>query len=138
MSLDDDARAVLEAAVGLRDGPSPDAIASSLLDLEEALRTVGAATEDATHCLVPPGRIDESVAQRFARAAERWPRRVGGVPPSHERQAELLTAFDDARATILAAAECCRRAREILASTTQASGDQRRIYRLDRMAEPPK
>ncbi len=124
ISLDDEARAVLEAARGLRDGGSLEAIASSLLDLEGALRAVSSATQAAAHCLIPPGRIDESVAQRYARAAERWPRRGDGMPPTHERQAELLTAFDDARATILAAAECCRRAREILASTARASGEQ--------------
>lgn len=124
VSLDDDAPALLDAARGLREGASLEAIATSLVRLEEALRAVSSATLDASHTVVPPGRIDESVAHRFARAAEHWPRRDRVVPPSHERQAELLTAFDDARATIRAAAECCRRAREILASTMRAPGDR--------------
>ena len=57
----------------------------------------------------------ESVSRRYARAAASWPR--DGVAPSYERQAQLLTALHDAGATLRAGAECCRRARDILAST---------------------
>ena len=93
-----------------------------LLELEEALRAMSAATQDAAHTVIPPGRGHESPAERYARAAESWPLRGGGAPPTHERQAELLSAFADARASLRAAAECCGRARSILASTLPASG----------------
>jgi hypothetical protein len=106
-----------------RDGPL-EPITSLLLELEEALRAMSTATQDAAHSLIPAGRVDESVAERYARAEESWRRRGDGPPPTHERQAELLSAFDDARATLRAAAECCRRARRLLASTLHAPGDQ--------------
>jgi hypothetical protein len=102
---------------------SLEAIPPLLLELEESLRAMSTTTEEAAQSLIPPGRIDESVAARYARAAESWPRRGDAGPPTHERQAELLSAFDDARATLHAASECCRRARRILASTLHASDD---------------
>ncbi len=122
MSLTDDAPAA--AAGRPSDDGSLDAITSLLVELEEALRAMSTATQDAAHSLIPPGRIDESVAERYARAAESWPRRGDGAPPTHERQAELLSAFDDARAALRAASECCRHARQTLASTLHAPGDQ--------------
>jgi hypothetical protein len=109
-------------APALRDGASPDALMSSLVDTEEALRAISSTMQAAAHRLIPPGRVDERVAQRFARAGEAWPGGGDAAPPTPERQAELLAALDDARASLRAAAECCRRAREILASTVHASG----------------
>lgn len=113
--LTDDASAPLGPALELRDA-SGEALTSSLAEIEAALRALGSAMQEAAHSLIPPGRIDESVANRYARAAEAWPRPRGGATPTYERQAELLGAFDDARATLRAAAECCRRTREILTS----------------------
>jgi hypothetical protein len=119
MPLADDASRLLEATLRVRDDASVGALASALGDVEQALRALSSATQEAAHSLIPPARIDESVVNRYARAAEVWPRPFGAPPPTHERQAELLTALDDARATVRAAAECCRRAREILASTAR-------------------
>jgi hypothetical protein len=122
MPLADDAPVLLRAALRFRDGASLEEMTSSLADLEEALREVSSATQDAADSLIPRARIDESAAQRYARAAAAWPRLGKGAPPTHERQAELLTAFDDARAALRAAAGRCRRARELLTSTIRASG----------------
>jgi hypothetical protein len=119
--LADDASALLSAATRLRDDATEPAsvglIASSLSDVEEALRALSGATRDVADALIPPGGIDESVSRRYARAATSWPRDGGGAPPSHERQAQILTALHDAGATLRASAECCRRARDILDST---------------------
>jgi hypothetical protein len=117
--LADDASALLEAALRVHADPSVGTLTASLVDVEQALRALSGATEDAAHALVPPAGIDESVATRYARAADEWPSPFGTPAPSYERQAELLGALDDARATLHAAAECCRRAREILISTVR-------------------
>jgi hypothetical protein len=111
----DDAPALPAAATS--EAASVERITSSLADVEEALRALGAATHHAADALIPPARIDESVSRRYARAAAAWPRRGDGPPPSYERQAQLLAALHDAGATLRAGAECCRRARDILAST---------------------
>ncbi len=114
----DDAPALPAAATRLQADPSQPAsvesLASTLTDVEEALRTLGGATRHAADALIPPRRLDESASNRYARAAESWP---DGAPPSYERQAQILAALHDAAATIQASAECCRRARGILAST---------------------
>jgi hypothetical protein len=114
-----DDTSALPAAARLQDDASEPAsvelLASSLADVEKALRALSGATEHAADALIPPGNIGESVSRRYARAAASWPR--DGVPPSYERQAQLLTALHDAGATLRAGAECCRRARDILAST---------------------
>jgi hypothetical protein len=99
-------------------GPAVELLTSSLADVEEALRTLSGATQHAADALIPPRRIDESASSRYARAALSWPDHGdGALPPSYERQAQILTALHDAAATLRAGAECCRRARDILAST---------------------
>jgi hypothetical protein len=121
LPLDDEAAALNAAAARLRPDPSEPAsvelVASSLAEVEEALRALSLATGHAADTLIPPRAVGEGASRRYARAAASWPRGDYGAPPSHERQAQILAALHDARATIRAAAECCRRAREILAST---------------------
>jgi hypothetical protein len=90
---------------------SVDLVTSSLNDVERALRDLSGAIDRAADALIPPGTIGESVSRRYARAAAAWPRAGHGSPPSHERQAQLLSAIHDAAATLRAGAECCRRAR---------------------------
>lgn len=119
--LVDDTAALLAAATRLQRDPagpvSVELLTSSLADVEEALRTLSVATQHALDGLIPPVRLDESASQRYARAATCWPRRGDAPPPSHERQAQILTALHDAAATLWAGAERCRRARDLLAST---------------------
>jgi hypothetical protein len=119
--LADDAAALLAAATRLQpeqaEPVSVELLTSSLADVEEALRTLSDATKHAADALIPPVSIGEGASRRYARAAASWPRHGGGVPPSHERQAQILAALHDAGATLRAGAECCRRARDILAST---------------------
>lgn len=94
-----------------------DLVARSLTDVEQALRDLSGAIERAGAALIPPAHIGESVSRRYARAAAAWPRAGDSSPPSHERQAQLLSAIHDAAATLRAGAECCRRARKIVQST---------------------
>jgi hypothetical protein len=96
---------------------SVELITCSLADVEEALRALSGATHHAADALIPPAHIDESASRRYARAVASWPRHGDCPPPSYERQAQILTALHDAGATLRAGAECCRRARDILAST---------------------
>lgn len=96
---------------------SVELVASSLTDLEQTLRALDRATLHAAEALIPPAGVGESVAGRYARAAASWPGPVDHAPPSHERQAQLLSALHDTAATLRAGAECCRRARDILTST---------------------
>jgi hypothetical protein len=119
--LADDAAALLVAAERLQPDPgepaSIEVLTSSLAEVEEALRALSDATKLAADALIPPASIGEGASRRYARAAATWPRHGGGAPPSYERQAQILTALHDAGATLRAGAECCRRARAILAST---------------------
>jgi hypothetical protein len=119
--LADDAAALLEAAERLQPDPAAPAsievLTSSLADVEEALRALSDATQHAADVLIPPAGIGEGASRRYARAAATWPRHGGGEPLSYERQAQILTALHDAGATLRAGAECCRRARAILAAT---------------------
>ena len=119
MRLADDASALFEATLLVRDDASAATLTSALVDVEQTLRELSAATQAAAHFLIPPARIDESVAYRYARAAQAWPRSLGTPPPSHERQAELLTALEDVRETLHTAAQGCLRAREVLTSTVR-------------------
>jgi len=120
--LADDASALL-AAAAKRDADasepaSVELLASWLSDVEETLRALSDATQHAVDALIPRASIDESASQRYARAAASWPRHGGGALPSYERQAELLATLHDAGATLRAGAEHCRRASNILRSTT--------------------
>jgi hypothetical protein len=118
MPLADDASALLAAAMRLEDDANEPGsvalVASALGDVEQALRALGCATQHAADALIPPGAPHEGPSRRYARAAATWQRLGGGPPPTHERQAQILTALHDAAATLRAGAECCRRARDIL------------------------
>jgi hypothetical protein len=115
-----DASASLTPAMTHEDLAEPvsvERVSSWLADVERALRALSGRTRDAADGLIPPGAIDDGPSRRYARAAASWQRVADGLPPSHERQAEILAALHDAGATLRAAAECCRRARDILDST---------------------
>jgi hypothetical protein len=116
--LAEDASALLAAATTLQpDEPETiELLTSSLADVEKALRALSGATQHAADALIPPASIGEGASRRYARAAVSWPLDGEDVPPSYERMAQILTALHDAAATLRASAECCRRARDILAS----------------------
>jgi hypothetical protein len=118
MPFADDASALLAAATRLEDDANKPGsvalVASALDDVEQALRALGCATQHAAAALIPPGAAHEGPSRRYARAAATWQRLGGAPPPTHERQAQILTALHDAAATLRAGAECCRRARDIL------------------------
>jgi hypothetical protein len=95
---------------------SVEVLTSSLANVEDALRALSDATTHAADALIPPANSGEGASRRYARAAASWPRTRDEPPPSYERQAQILSALHDAGATIRAGAECCRRARKILAS----------------------
>jgi hypothetical protein len=115
----DDASALLTTATPgeVAETTSVEQVSSWLEDVDQALRALSRGTQRAADGLIPPGAIDESPARRYARAAATRVRIDDGPAPSYERQAQILTALHDAGATLRAAAECCRRARQILDST---------------------
>jgi hypothetical protein len=119
--LADDAAALLAAATRLQPDPAePDSVellTSSLADVEETLRALSDAATHAADALIPPADIGEGASRRYARAAASWPRTRDEPALLYECQAQILSALHDAGATIRAGAECCRRARKILAST---------------------
>jgi hypothetical protein len=121
MPLADDASALSVVATRIQrntgEPASVELLTSSLADVEQALRALSGATRHAADALIPPRSIGESASRRYARAAAAWPHHGDAAPPSYERQAQILTALHDAGATLRAGAECCRRARDVLAST---------------------
>ena len=120
--LADDASTLPAAAPKLDDDASQPAsvelLTSWLSDVEEALRALSDATQHAADALIPPAsnrreRVAAIRARRSVLAAP-WRRRAaliraaGGTPGDASPR----------RATLRAGAERCRRARDILASTT--------------------
>jgi hypothetical protein len=77
---------------------------AALASVEQALGALSRTYEEAARSLVPSGDPFESSSFRFARAARAWPTAVG---PSHERQAELLSALHAAAASLRAARHAC-------------------------------
>jgi hypothetical protein len=116
---------LLSAAERLRDLAGEGGCAALLPDafdrIARSLRALDGGCARAAHALIPPGD-DDSVSARYARAAAGWPGTGEGGGPSHERQAELLAALDDAGATLRAAAERCARTSDLLAATMDAAG----------------
>jgi hypothetical protein len=119
--LADDADALRSAAQRLHDHILDPACAASvpgtLAAIEAALTTLSRTAYAAAHALVPPGNRDEPIADRYARAATRWPSPRGGVGPSHEQQARVLASLHDAGAALRAAGGHCGRAAENVEAT---------------------
>jgi hypothetical protein len=116
-----DSLTLLSAAERLRHGAGERTCASLLPDalgcIEQSLRALSGACQEAAHALIPPGGHDESIAWRYARAAADWPGARDGTGPSHERQAQLLATLHDTATALHAAAERCARARELVTAT---------------------
>jgi len=96
----------------------------TLAEIEDALTVLSRTAYAAANALVPPGSSDESIADRFGRAATTWPSPRDGVGPSHEQQARVLASLHDAGAALRAAAAHCGRAAENVAATIEPSHGQ--------------
>jgi len=90
---------------------------SSLGLVEETLYALGRGCDHAASALIPPGDVWQTASRRFALSADAWPALTGGAAPSHERQAQLLSALGETRDALRVAAERCGAARTILEST---------------------
>jgi hypothetical protein len=128
--LTENARALRSAAERVEreagDPASAFQAAHALRCVEEALHALRRACHAAGRSIIPPAAVHESISARYARAAANWP---GATAPSHEQQARLLTALDDAAAALRAGAEATARASEVLTSTV-GEDDTRRDRQL--------
>jgi hypothetical protein len=95
------------------------AVPAALRAIEDALTTLSRTCYAAAHSFVPLADGDESIAQRYSRAAATWPSPRGGAGPSHEQQARVLSSLHDAGAALRAAAGHCARAADNLAATME-------------------
>jgi hypothetical protein len=124
LPLEDDARTLLAVAERLQqsagDRASAPFVPAALDCIEQSLHALSRGCQGAADSFIPPGRREESISRRYARAAANWPRTAGGGGPSHERQAQTLASLHDAGAALRAAAECCTRARDVLTATIEA------------------
>jgi hypothetical protein len=102
----------LEAAAAESD--SARHVAMSLVQIEGVLRSLDRTCLGVAASLLP-GDGHDDIASRYRRAAARWD--ADAVPPSYERQAQILASLHDAGATLRAAAECCQRARTLIEGT---------------------
>lgn len=91
----------------------------TLAAIEDALTVLSRAPYAGAHAFIPPGNSNDSIARRYARAATTWPSPRGGVGPSHEQQARVLSSLHDAGAALRSAATHCGRAAENLAATME-------------------
>ena len=96
---------------------------AALLRIEQTLDALSHGCQAAARSLVPANDHFESWSTRFARAARAWPAAYEGTGPSYERQAQLLTALDDAGASLRAARRDCASAREMVAATMEAPAE---------------
>jgi hypothetical protein len=92
-------------------------VPAALTAIEHTLRSLSRTCFAAADAFVPPGGHDESIAERYARAAGEWPNARGGRGPSHEQQARVLSSLHDTGAALRAAAAYCDRASGSLAGT---------------------
>lgn len=125
--LADDADVLRATAQRLHDHTlDPASIPLTFATIEGALRVLSRTAYAAAHALVPPGTSDDSVADRYARAAAVWPSPRRGVAPTHEQQARVLASLHDAGAALRAAGAHCGRAAESVAATMESSREELR------------
>ncbi len=121
--LAEDALTLQSAAERLHDDSLDRACAplvpGALTAIEDTLRSLSRTCYAAAGSFVPPGAHDESIAERYARAAGEWPNARGGRGPSHEQQARVLSSLHEAGAALRAAAAHCDRASDTLAGTME-------------------
>jgi hypothetical protein len=119
--------AIRSAAQRLHDDAADPACAelvpATLEAMQDALTTLSRSCYAAAHSFVPLGDGDESMAERFARAATSWPSPRGGAGPSYEQQIRVMSSLHDAGAALRAAAgHCARAARQIAATMEPVDG----------------
>jgi hypothetical protein len=121
--LDNDADALCSAAERLHDDTLDPACApgipAALKAIDDALTTLSRTCYAAAQALIPVGGGEDSISDRYARAAATWPSRRGETGPSHEQQANVLSSLHDAGAAVRAAAGHCGRAASNLAATME-------------------
>ncbi|HEX5617563.1 MAG TPA: hypothetical protein VFX51_04050 [Solirubrobacteraceae bacterium] len=119
--LDKDADALRSAAERLRvdalDPACAPRIPAALKAIDDALTTLSRTCYAAAQSFIPLGDGDDTMSDRYARAAATWPSPRGGSGPSHEQQARVLSSLHDAGAAVRAAAGHCGRAASNLAAT---------------------
>jgi hypothetical protein len=96
---------------------------AAIAGMEQSLRALDRGCSRAASSLIRGFGDDDTISDRYARAAADWPLATTGVGPSYERQAQLLAALDDAGAALRAAAGACARAGELLAATVEAPAE---------------
>jgi hypothetical protein len=101
-------------------------IPETLAAIEDALTVLSRTAYAAAHALVPAGNSDDSIADRYERAAAVWPSPRGGVGPTHEQQARVLASLHDAGAAVRAAGGHCGRAAKSVAATMEPPRDELR------------
>jgi hypothetical protein len=115
------ADALRAAAQRLHDDAADPACAqlvpAALEAIGDALTTLSRSCYAAAHTLVPLGDSEDTIAERFARAATAWPSPRDGAAPSYERQARVLSSLHDAGAALRVAAGHCARAADNVAVT---------------------
>lgn len=121
--LDNDADALRSAAERLHvdtlDPAYAPRIPAALKAIDDALATLSRTCYAAAHSFIPLGGVDDTISDRYARAAATWPAPRGGSGPSYEQQARVLSSLHDAGAAVRAAAGHCGRAASNLAATME-------------------
>ena len=118
-----DTDAIRSAAQCLHDhaaDPTAAARVPALLEaIDDAPTTLSRACFTTAHIFVPLRHRDTSIAERYGRAAARWPSPRGGTGPSHEQQARVLSSLQEAGRALRTAAARCGRAADNLAATME-------------------
>jgi hypothetical protein len=111
-------------------------VPAALAAIEQALRTLSRTCYAAAQSFVPLGSHGESIAERYARAAEEWPAARDGDGPAHEQQARVLSSLHDAGAALRAAAGHCARAGGNLAETMAPAPELQELRRHRSLVTP--
>jgi hypothetical protein len=121
--LDNDADALRSATQRLHDDTLDPACAPGIPALlnaiDDALITLSRTCYAAAESFIPLGAGEDTISDRYTRAAATWPSPGGGNGPSHEQQARVLSSLHDAGAAVRAAAGDCGRAASNLAATME-------------------
>ncbi len=112
------ASAAAQLAESVADPSSAPYLASALGTMVGTLDALAQAWEGAARTVIPSGDRFERIGVRFTRAAESWQATHDCDPPSHERQALLLTRLYGAGATMRVARRECDRATGLLIEMT--------------------
>jgi hypothetical protein len=134
--LADDALALQSVAERLHDDTldrdCAPLVPAAMTAIEQTLRTLSRTCYAAAHTFVPLGSHDESISERYARAAMEWPTARAGHGPAYEQQARILSSLHDAGAALRTAAGQCARAGGNLAETMEPAPELHQLQRPPR------